>query len=144
MGTMLLIATITGFIFGCTAADVTTSREANTAKQQDPIEEIHAALAGIQTGHEAQDVYKIMAAYSDDFSDLYYAEEPALRAFYEGLASQGALRNTTVDIEECRVVIGVDGATVGPVTYVSPESGVPYAFKMAKGAGGWHIVHAES
>jgi len=111
------------------------------AKQQDPTEEVTAVLAGFRKAFKEQDVDKIMAAYSDDYSNPEGTDKSGLRGFFEGLAEQGALQNTTVGMEECETVVQEDSATAGLVTYSSPNSETRYQYKLKREAdGAWRVV----
>ncbi len=120
------------------------------ATQQDPTEAVRAVFAGFQTAFKAQDVDKIMAAYSDDYSNPEGTDKSALRVYFEGLAAAGGLQNTIVGAEECKIVIDHDSATADPVTYDSPRdpsslahNRSSFSYRMEKEADGWRIVSSE-
>jgi len=143
MGTILLITTVTAFIFGCTAADVATSREVNMAKRQDPIEEIHAALAGYKTAYEAGDIGKIMAAYSDGYSNPEGTDKSGLRAYFNGFDPR-LFPATTVGISECEIAVDGKSATASPVSYDSPLGLTLLQYRMKREANAvWRFVYSE-
>jgi len=139
-----LLAMVTATVTcGRTTADVTAPKEASVAKQQDPTEEVTAVMADLQPAWQEQDVGKIMAAYSDDYSAAPGSKSD-LRAFFDGLGAQGALQNTTVGMEECEFSVDGDSATAGPVVYESPTSRTLYQYKLKKEVDGvWRIVNSE-
>jgi len=114
------------------------------ARPQDAAREATAVLADLQTAWQKQDVGKIMAAYSDDYSDASGGSISELRAFFDGLSEQGALQNTTMGIEKCEIEVDGDNATVGPVTYDSPTGGATYSYRLKREAdGAWRIYNSE-
>ena len=142
IATALLITTITAFIFGC--RDEATPKAEEMAKQQDPAEEILAVLTGLQAAWKAQDTDKIMAAYSDDYSDSLDADKPGVRAAYEALAAQGALQYVTVSMEQCKIAVDDDSATAGPVIYETPRDTVSWSYRMKREADAvWRIDSSE-
>jgi len=144
MGNTLLITTITAFIFGCTAADVATSREANMARKQDPTEEVRAVLAGFRKAFKAQDVDRIMAVYSGDYSNSSGTDKSGLRVFFNGLSEQGVLESTTVSLEKCEIAVDGDSATAGPVTYDLPTGIQSWSYRMKRETDGmWRIIYDE-
>jgi len=121
-GTILLTMTIAVFIFGCTTADVSTLREAQMVRQQDPTGSIRAVLADLQAAYRAGDVDGIVAVYSDDYIHANGTDKSGVQSYFKGLSASGALQNIIFGIEECEIVIDGDSATAGPVTHDSPAS----------------------
>ena len=127
-----IITVPTSLVLMSPLTGMTAEKEVSMAKQQDSTEEVTAVLAGFRKAFKEQDVDKIMAAYSDDYSDPKGTDKSGLRGFLEGLAEQGALQNTTVGIEECEIVVQEDSATAGPVTHSSPNSETQHQYKLKR------------
>jgi len=144
IGTILLTTTITAFIFGCTAADVATSGEANMAKKQDPMEEVRAALVEYHEAQEASDLERMIAAFSENYSNLRGANKSDIRRYFEAAIAEGIYRSVATDMGGCSVTIGGDVATAEPILYWSPPGGTAYSYRLRKEAdGAWRIINSE-
>ena len=110
-----------------------------------PAEEVAEALADLHAAMKVQDVEEIIAIHSDDYSKYQGADQSRLRSCYEGLVAQDILQNTTIDTEECKIVVEGDHATAGPVDYETPQMGkTSHQHWMKKEAdGAWRIVYDE-
>jgi len=119
-----------------------TAGRANVARG--PMREVTAVLAGFQTAWEAQDVDKVMAAYSDEYSDSSGADKSSVRAFYSGLVAQGKLQETAMDLKRCGIAVDGDSATAAPVIYSSAAAKTWSRYTLEKEADGvWRIVNSE-
>ncbi len=138
----LPIAVIAVFLLGCTIAPPPASEAPDAAEQQDPNEEIAAALADYQSAWVAQDMEKMMAVYSDEYADIQNITKPIIRDYLSGIP--GVLLSTSVGIAECEIAIDGDWATVGPVTYDSPSGRTSSAYRMKKETDGvWRFLSSE-
>jgi len=97
-----------------------------------------AVFAALQAAFTAQDVDKIMVVYSDDWRNAWGWRKPDLRSYFESLAAQDALQNTTIHIEECEFSVDGDTAMAGPVAY---RPGGRHRYKLKRKAdSAWRIV----
>ena len=68
----MLASTLITLLVSCTITDVPASKEEKVEEQQEPIEEVKAAFADLQTAWETEDVDRIMSAYSNDYIDFEF------------------------------------------------------------------------
>lgn len=128
------------------AADIAPSKEVNVAKQKDPRKAALAVLAELHKAQKAQDLDRIMATYSEAWTNLEGADKSGLRSYFEGALAQGAYRDLTVDRQDCDIAVDGNSVTVTPVAYRSPTRGTTYtSFTMQKEADGvWRIASSGS
>ena len=141
--TVVVLVTV-GMVCGCAVTgDRISSEEAAKESIPDPSEEVAAALAEYHAAMKAQDVGKIMAAVSEDFSSST-TNKSGLRTFFEGAIAQGLFTDMAVNTEECGNAVTGDSATATPVTYGPPGNSSSYAYTMRREADGvWRIVNSE-
>lgn len=108
-----------------------------------PVEAATAALAEYHAGVQAQDIDRIMATISDDFSNSQGGKQ-GMRSFMEGVAAQGLFEGMVINVEECEVVVEGDNATAKPVVYGTAMGEMSYMYKMKKEVDGvWRIINSE-
>ncbi len=129
------VSVIIATVFGCAAM---------TPSGPTPEEEARSALMAYQAAWEAQDMDKIMSAFSDDdYSNPSGMDKAAVRTFLEGLAAQGVLQTVKVNLEECEIIADGDSVTATPVIYDSPTATgkTTYRYTLKKESDGiWRIV----
>ena len=109
-----------------------------------PAEEILLALAEYHEVEKADDVDRMLDAYSDDFSNSQGATKPMLRYIFESLSSQGILKTVTVDMKHCEIELNGNSASVGPINYVSKAGPGTYSYIVRKEPDGiWRIINSE-
>jgi len=110
----------------------------------DPAEEVLATLTAYHEAERAEDVERMLAAFSEDFSNSQGTTKPLLRAYFEGLVAEGNLPGLGINMEDCRISVEGDSAAVGPVIYGSLMGGTSYVYRLKREADGiWRIVNSE-
>jgi ketosteroid isomerase-like protein len=108
-----------------------------------PVESATAVLAEFHEAAKAQDVEKMMAVISEDFSNSQ-GDKQSMRSFMEGAAAQGIFEGMVINVDKCEVVFEGDSATAKPVGYETMMGNLSYTYTMKKEADGvWRIVSSE-
>jgi len=90
---------------------------------------------------QAQDIDKMMAAYSDDFEGENGESKDDIREFLSGAKDQGYLEDIEANMDPCEIKIEGGKATVGPVEYSSALGSLTFEFTMKKDPDGmWRIA----
>lgn len=132
--TIVAIAMIMSICIGCATMKGTT-----------PDKEVAFAIADFQAAFKAQDLEKIMEFYSNDFIDWQGANKDMVRSEFDGMASQGILKNFTfVDLEEGAITVNGDNATVTPLVVDSPMGKMTFHCTLKKETDGvWRLMSYE-
>ena len=102
---------------------------------------IEQTLAGYNAALVAQDIDKMMAAYSDDFEGENGESKDDIREFLSGAKDQGYLEDIEANMDPCEIKIEGGKATVGPVEYSSALGSLTFEFTMKKDPDGmWRIA----
>ena len=116
-----------------------------TIRGTTPDKEVSIAIAEFQAALKAQDLEKIMEFYSNDFIDWQGANKDMVRSEFDGMASQGILKNFTfVELEEGAIRVNGDNATVTPIVVDSPMGKMTFHCTLKKETDGvWRLVSYE-
>jgi len=102
---------------------------------------IMQALTGYNAAMVAQDLDKMMAAYSEDFEGENGESKDDVRDFFSGVIDQGYLEDLEVDMKDCEIKIEGGKAAVGPVGYSGSFGSVSFEYTMKKDSDGvWRFV----
>ena len=133
LATVLAATLVVALVCGC----------ATMGKGPSDEELITQTLDGYAAGLVAQDIDKLMAAYSDDFETEEGLGKEDLREFLAGAIDQGYLEDVEVDADDCEIKIDGAKATAGPVVYSSAMGSITVEYTMKKEADGvWRIVES--
>ena len=92
----------------------------------------------------ANDVERILAVFSEDFSNAQGANKAVLRGFFEAAISQGVFGSLEMSMEDCEIVVDRDSATASPVIFTTYLGSASYSYKMKREANGvWRITNSE-
>ena len=116
-----------------------------TMSRMTPREEVVAAITDFQASLKVRDIEKIMGLYSDDFSDSRGATKAVVRGMFEGLASQGTLKDITIEgLENSEITVDDNIATVTPLIVGTPQGKLSYNCALKKEADGvWRVISTE-
>ena len=133
LATVLAATLVVALVCGC----------ATFGKGPSDEELIMQTLDGYTAGLVAQDIDKLMAAYSDDFETEDGLGKEDLGEFLAGAIDQGYLEDVEADADDCEIKIEGDKATAGPVVYSSAMGSITVEYTMKKDAdGAWRIVES--
>jgi ketosteroid isomerase-like protein len=104
---------------------------------------IRAALVDLQDAYVEQDLDKIMAVYSEDYTGQEGERKGQVREYLEGVMYQGYLSSTRVDIEDVEIEIEGDIATVAPVRYTGNWGQMDIKNTFKKEGSTWRVISGE-
>jgi hypothetical protein len=85
---------------------------------------------------------KILAAYSENYSDGEGRTKAQMREFIGGAISQGYLDNAQVDTTSTQIVITGDQAVANPITLSGPMGSITLSLTFKKEGDKWLVVGA--
>lgn len=91
----------------------------------------------------AQDLDKIMEAYSEDYESGERDDKDSERESIAYAIEDGSLDDIKVGLENAKTIVIEDKAEVYPVEVTGMEWSVTFDFKLQKEDGTWRIVSAE-
>lgn len=131
MTVMVSVLTATAMICSC---------ETLTMNGPAPEEQVMATLQAYKAGWIEQDIDKIMATYSDDFTNPAGGTKAGVRTFFDGYKAQGVMQSTRVNLKECKITIDGDIASASPVKYHAASTS-SWLYRLKKDADGvWRII----
>ena len=101
---------------------------------------ISTTMAEWKTALVAQDIDKLMAAYSENYVSTRGTGKDSIREFMARAFEQSFLDSVEVKIEDAQITIEGDKATYGPVEFVSDRGTFTLEYKLQKEDGAWFIV----
>ena len=101
---------------------------------------ISTTMAEWKTALVAQDIDKLMAAYSENYVSTRGTGKDSIREFMARAFEQSFLDSVEVKIEDAQITIEGDKATYGPVEFVSDRGTFTLEYKLQKEGGAWLIV----
>ncbi len=105
---------------------------------------IAGVLADWKAALEAQDLDKLMVAYSEDFEGERGAGKAEVREFLSRAIDEGYLEGVEADLEDAETVVEGETASVGPVTLSSDMGSMSLDVTMQKEeVDRWRIVSTE-
>ncbi len=109
-----------------------------------PEEAVRDVLDELREAELAQDVDRILAAFSDNYSNAQGANKAVLHGFFESAISQGVFKNMQVDMAVCEIVATGDSASASPVTITTFVGTASYSYRFKKeGDDVWRITNSE-
>jgi len=106
--------------------------------------EVVKALAAYHQAEKKQDVEKMIAAYSESYSNSDGADRSAVRRYFEDAVAQGVYSALSVDMKKCDITMDGNIATATPVIYESPTGKTSYSYRLRKESDGvWRIINSE-
>jgi len=116
---------------------------AGYAKGPTDAELVQGVIDSWKAAMVAQDIEKIMAAYSEDFSNYEVPDKDGIREFLEGAIDMGYLEDAEIFLEDAETEIEGESATVYPIDFASAAGEVTMELTLTKEAGGWLITSME-
>jgi len=104
---------------------------------------IRTVLVDLQEAYVEQDLDKIMAVYSEDYTGQKGERKEQVREFLEGMMYQGYLSDTRVDLEDVEIEVEGDLATVGPVRYTGNWGQMEIKNTFKKEGSTWRAITGE-
>jgi len=101
---------------------------------------ISTTMAEWKAALVAQDIDKLMAAYSENYVSTRGTGKDSIREFMARAFEQSFLDSVEVKIEDAQITIEGDKATYGPVEFVSDRGTFTLEYKLQKEDGAWLIV----
>lgn len=129
--TMLMTPIFALWVCGCAGMGKGPSDEELVAK----------VLADWTAAAQAKDLDKIMAVYSEAYSDGENTSKAAAREFMQGAIEQNYLEGLQVDLEQAKTTLENGTATITPVDLSSNAGFMSVTFELKKEAdGAWRIT----
>ena len=100
---------------------------------------INCTMAEWKEGLIAQDLDKVMAAYSDDYKGTRDGKD-SVREFMTRVFDQGYLDNAKVNLENAEIAIEENKAEFGPVEITSDRGTFSLEYILQKEDNAWLIV----
>ena len=131
LATVLAATMVVALVCGCATMGKGLSDE----------ELIEQTLTAYNAAMVAEDIDKMMAAYSEDFEGENGEGKEDISELLGGAVDQGYLEDLEVDVEDCEIKIEGGKAAVGPVVYSSAMGSITIEYTMKKDADGvWRII----
>ena len=87
-----------------------------------------------------QDIDKIMATFSENFTNYEIPDKDGLREFLGGAIDMGYLEDLEIFLEDAKTAIDGTEATVYPIDFASAAGEVTIELTLTKEDGGWTIT----
>lgn len=100
---------------------------------------IDCTMADWKTALIAQDLDKVMAAYSEDYTSTRGGKD-SVREFMTRVFEEGYLDNAKVNLEKVEITIEEDKAEFGPVEFISDRGTFRLEYILHKEDKAWLIV----
>jgi len=100
---------------------------------------INCTMAEWKAGLIAQDLDKVMAAYSENYTGTRGGKD-SVREFFTRVFDQGYLDNATVNLEKVEIAIEAEKAEFGPVEVISDRGTFRLEYVLQKEDEAWLIV----
>ena len=97
---------------------------------------IQDSIAAIKAG----DIEKLLAFYSESFSNAQMGDKKGFRGFLENARGMGYLKDLEIDMTQAKTVITGKTATVGPVSIEGAFGSTTANFSSAKEKDGWKVT----
>jgi hypothetical protein len=91
----------------------------------------------------AQDLDRLMAAYSENYVSNRADSKDAARERMTRIFERGWMDNVKVNLENAKITIDGDKAKFGPVEFISDEDMFTYEYTLQKEYGAWFIVSSK-
>ncbi|MDQ1256820.1 MAG: hypothetical protein QG656_1420 [Candidatus Hydrogenedentes bacterium] len=111
-----------------------------TTKGPSDEELIAGVLEQWKTGFVEQNIEKIVATYSETFTNPEVPDKAGLQEFLEGAVDMGYLEDVEVATEDTDTVIEGTTATIYPIDLTSAAGSVTIELTLAKEEAGWLIT----
>ncbi len=106
-------------------------------------DQIAAVVASWQASMIAQDVDKMLATFSEKFSNYEMSDKEALREFAEGAIDMGYLDDAEFWMDDAETEIEGTTATIYPIDFAGAAGEVTFELVLTKEASGWLITGME-
>jgi len=104
---------------------------------------IGTTMADWKTALVAEDLDKVMAGYSDDYTSERGDGKEQVRQFMATVFEEGWMDNAKVILEEAETAIEGDKATFGPVKFTSDRGTMAIDYTLKKEDESWRIVSSK-
>ncbi len=101
---------------------------------------VNTTMAEWKAAMVAQDIDKLMAAYSENYVSSRGGGKDSIRELMTRAFDEGFMDSVEVKIEDVQITIEDDKATFGPVEFVSDRGAFTLEYKLQKEDGAWLIV----
>ncbi len=101
---------------------------------------ISTTMAEWKAAMVAQDIDKLMAAYSENYVSSRGGGKDSIRELMTRAFDEGFMDSVEVKIEDVQITIEDVKATFGPVEFVSDRGTFTLEYKLQKENGAWLIV----
>ena len=101
---------------------------------------VNTTMAEWKAAMVAQDIDKLMAAYSEKYVSSRRSGKDSTRERMTRAFEQSFMDNVEVKIEDVQITIEGDKATFGPVEFVSDRGTLALEYTLQKENGAWLIV----
>lgn len=105
---------------------------------------VSATMADWKTALIAHDMDKLMETFSENYANSDGGDKESVREFISGVIDQGYLDNTKVNLEDAKITIEGDKATVAPVEVTSDAGEYVLEYELQKENGAWLIISSDS
>lgn len=103
-------------------------------------EQIKGLVEGWKAAMVAQDIEKIMVAFSEKFTHYEAPDKAAMKDFIQSAIDMGYLEDAEINLDEMQVTIEGTTATVYPLSLSSAAGEVTLELTLTKEESGWHIT----
>lgn len=104
---------------------------------------VSTTMAEWKAAMAAQDIDKLMAAYSENYVSTRGGGKDSVREFMTNVFEQGYLDNVKVNLEDAQITIEADKAKVGPVELTSDAGSYVLEYTLQKENKAWLIVSSK-
>jgi hypothetical protein len=101
---------------------------------------INTAMTNWKTALMAQDLDKVVATYSENYTSTRGSGKDSVRERITRIFDQGYLDNVKVNLEDAETTIDGDKAKFGPVEFISDRGAFTREYRLQKENGAWLII----
>ncbi len=101
---------------------------------------VNTTMAEWKAAMAAQDIDKLMAAYSENYVSTRGGGKDSVREFMTSVFESGTLDNVKVNLEDAQITIEADKAKVGPVELTFDAGEYVLEYTLQKENEAWLIV----
>ena len=96
-----------------------------------------------QSAYKKQDIDGIMSVYSEEYVGSQGEEKSQVREFIEGMVDQGAMNSLEMNIDEAKIKVKGDTATVAPISYSGDWGEIKVQYTFKKEGSSWRTISSE-
>ena len=112
-------------------------------QKANPKQDINKVLVKLQAAYVKQDIETIMSFYSENYEGGNGEGKEQLAQFLNGMKDQGYLADTELVLDDVKIKVKGNTATVAPMKYTGSWGEVEYKTTFKKEGSNWKVIGGE-